>query len=192
MSLLSTSTFSDFSDGQTITAADMNNKFNALKAKVGYGSTNGTLTTDNLADGAITAAKMATGNKDIIQAITVPINSQIVTVGSTNFPGVEASTSSAEYSNIVKAKASSVLVAVDYSVKKVDTANVVLTVNVDGSDVSATASTLTTGDNKIAEVDSLSPTVSDGVEIKIKVLGSCGTTKLVDPIAVLYLKRSLA
>ena len=73
-----------------------------------------------------------------------------------------------------------------------DTASVVLTVNVGGSDVSATASTLTTGDNKTAEVDGLSTTVSDGAEIKIKVLGSGGTTKLVDPIAVLYLKRSLA
>ena len=192
MSLLSTSTFSDFTDGQTIAAADMNNKFNALKAKVGYGSTVGTLTTDNIADGAITSAKLASGNTDVIQAITIPINSEIVTVDTTNYPGVSADASTAKYSNIVKAKASSTIVAVDYGIKNVVTASVVMTVNVGGSDVSATASTITTGSDKTAELDGLSASVSDGAEIKIKVLGSGGTTVLVDPIAVVYLKRSLA
>ena len=156
------------------------------------GVINGNIDSTNISDGAISRAKMASGNQDSVQAITLSVNSEIVTIGGTDYPGVSASTSSAKYSNAITAKTSGTIVAVDYGVKAVDTATVVLTLNVASSDIAATAATLSTGSDKTAEMDSLSISVSDGDKIKVKVLGGSGTTKLVDPVAVVYLKRNLA
>tara|TARA_R100001594_G_scaffold150676_1_gene213489 strand:- start:16106 stop:16657 length:552 start_codon:yes stop_codon:yes gene_type:complete len=150
---------------------------------------NGNIDGTNISDGAITRAKMASGNQDVVQAITITMSQDVIL---TNRVGVTAGTG-AEYSGAVTAKTDGTIVAVDYSALIVDTSGVVFKVNVAGSDVAATAATMSTSVSaQTAEVDGLSVSVSDGNPIKISFAGSGGTTNVVDPIAVVYLKRRLA
>ena len=150
---------------------------------------NGNIDATNLADGAVTRGKMSSGNQDVVQAITFPMYQDVIL---TNRVGISAGTG-AEYSNAITAKTNGTIVAVDYGARIVDSNNVVFTVNVAGSDIVATAATISTSTSaQTSEVDDLSIAVVDGNAIKIKFVAASGTTNVVDPVAVVYFKRTLA
>ena len=183
-------------DGSTtLTAA----RWEQLKTDIGAvlgvdGGAAGAVTAANMADGAISRVKMASGNQDVVQAITIPVAEKVLTIGSTTYLGASSSSSS---SNVVSlgftAKTSGTIVSVDYAAKVIDTTSCSMALRVAGSIVAATAVTLTTGSDKYGELDALSVSVSDGQVVDLNLVSTAGTASNVgNGHAVVYFKRTLA
>ena len=188
MGLLRDSTFASFSSGDVITHTAMNARFDAIKTAI-----NGQVAEVNLADSAVARDKMASGNQDVIQTITVPIMDTILTISGNTYPAVSGTSSAPDYSTYVKAKTSGTIVAVDYSAAIVQGEDAIFKLEIGGSVSSATSATLAAGSNKSGEVVGLTVSVSDDALMRVQVLsGNSSATNVGSAFADIYFKRTLA
>jgi len=153
------------------------------------GVINGSIDAANIANGAITQATMAAGNKLATQAFTINMADELVMTTRIGFS--QAHTSSKEFYGGT-AKIAMTLVAVDFTADTVDSNNCTMQVAKAGTGI-GTASTLTASTSpQTVEQDGLTLSFADGERIGVLVTGVTGTTNVVGAQATLYFTRALA
>lgn len=191
MASLDISSLTQVSDGSTtLTKSLWDAWFTAVQTAVN------SIATNQIANSAVTRAKMASGNQDVIQAITIPFTHDQITIGSNSVCGIEiASSTSPAYSGPVRVKSAGTIVGVDYAFSSVESA---FTATVEVGDLSTmTAATATATSFSAAgtygEKDGLTVTVSDNQYLRVKFTVSSGTNiGAAGGFAVIYFKRTLA
>jgi hypothetical protein len=175
-------------DGSTvITAARWVQLQNDITAQV-----NGNLNEANIADASITPTKLALGNQDVIQIVTVPLLNGVVDTSRLGFS--QSSSSTKEFYGGTAAT-SQVLRRVEYSTDRVVTAACTIQPVKAGSAV-ASSSTLSVSASQAIVTLTLSSSAgisySGGDRFGVNVTGSGGTTVVVGGFVTFYFHRSLA
>jgi hypothetical protein len=150
---------------------------------------NGNLDADNMANGAISRAKMAAGNQDVVQTIVIPMVDEVIL--STRI-GFRNTATPKEFYGFT-ARSAGIILAVDYTADAVQTQSCRFELAIAGTANSSTRVDMTVNANpQTAEVDSLSIAITDGQRIGVYVNAQGGTpTDVVGAFATVYLQRTL-
>lgn len=149
---------------------------------------NGNLDANNLANGAVTRAKMASGNQDVVQAVTIPLNDEVVL---TSRIGFSQGTGTKEFYGGT-CKVAMTLTDADFSADTVDSNSAVFQVSKNGTAVGSSATISAGTSPQTSEVTGMTISFADGDRLGVLVNGSGGTTNVAGAHAILYLKRTLA
>ena len=173
-------------DGTTILNSA---RWEQLKTDIAAVTTTGGVDSAMLASGSVTRAKMASGNQDVVQAVTIPLNDEVVL---TSRIGFSQGTADKEFYGFT-AKTAGTIVGVDYAADTVDSQNCKFQVAVAGSAQSATLKTISTGTAPQTDgATSLSIAVTLGQRIGIIVAAASATTNVAGAHAIVYFQRTLA
>ena len=179
-------------DGATVLTAAMWEQLKSdIVAQLGEaGASPGNLDGDNLANGAVSRSKLATGNRDVIQAVTIPLLNAVPSTGKIGFQK-SATVTKEFYGSTAKVDGS--IVGVDYVADEVATAACTVQLAIAGSATGSSDTLSVSGSQQVVEREfTTGLSVSDGNRVGIVVQGSGGTTDVYGGFAVIYFNRQLA
>jgi hypothetical protein len=151
---------------------------------------NGAISAANIADGSIAAAKMATGNKEVIQVVTFPLINAVVATSKLGFS--QSSSATKEFYGGTAAAAQT-LKRVEYVTDEVITAACTIQPTKAGVAVGSSSTLSVSGSAAVTTL-----TIGSGVAYSasdrfgVNVTGSGGTSVVVGGFVTFYFHRSLA